>query len=173
MSEIDTPNPENDSSSQTEARNRWLEAVLNPSGELPSITFPGYTEIALPEGSQQATVGQRASAYDADGEYVGYISMTVPVRSAAAVAGARAVIEWIELDESHRGRGYGNAMYLELLKSLPLGVGLRSDTTINKGTFLIWEWMRQAGVAQHEGSPRSLKPDRRGVYRNPNFRTTY
>jgi hypothetical protein len=47
-----------------------------------------------------------------------------------------------------RGRGYGPAAYLEIMKSLPEGVGLRTEGVLSSDAVRLWEGFEAKGLAR-------------------------
>lgn len=53
----------------------------------------------------------------------------------------------INIQDDKRGRGYGPATYLEILKKLPPGVGLRTEGVLSLNAIRIWERLVENGLA--------------------------
>jgi len=57
-----------------------------------------------------------------------------------------AYLNTIKIKEELRGKGYGKATYLELIKKLA-DVKLKSGFQLSRGSSKVWEWLCQNGLA--------------------------
>ena len=137
-------------SEQVEVRNVWLEQVLDPDNNLPSVGVVlldgamNKCEVTLPPDIP--FVGNAGSLYinklgtdETIGDAVFGKDDSVPMKL---------VVTDTSVIQGERGKGYGKRLYLEALKSLPAGFGLISHSMLSADAELIWQWLVDAGVAQ-------------------------
>lgn len=163
-----------------EERNAWLDATLNPEGFLPTIMLEDsfvprnvLSDSRVKYNRESRPESHRMPASDDQGNNIGYIEISIPTGSKSEEEGACATVVAVETDSAHRGVGYGKALYLATLKHLPAHLGLKSDGRLTKGSFSVWKWLEESGVAEHQGAPDSLIPDETGHYIRTRFRTKF
>ena len=107
--------------------------ILNPEGTLPKILLKQNKEIS-----------EQIKGYDIlsdSSTKVGYIILAINTfkheRNLAYVGS-------IQIREEFRGKGFGKATYIEVLKSLN-GIQLKSST-LNEKSRGIWEWLVRNGI---------------------------
>jgi len=138
-------------SEQLKGRNEWLERSLDPNSSLPKV------DLVLLDGNMKRC----SIALPADVPFHGnagslYIKMPITGETIGdAVFGkddqapGRLVMTDSGIIDDYQGKGYGRRLYLEALKSLPLGYGLICHSMLSpvdgEG---IWQWLINAGVAR-------------------------
>lgn len=120
-----------------EARNEWLERLLDPRGTLPEVYLGderpdeyGGTVTSImtdTDAGQPTEAGECSLLYD---------------KSRNTVS-----LGWVKIHEHLRGEGYGLATYLQIMEDLALGIGFVSDSTLSPDSYRIWRLLEQAGVA--------------------------
>ena len=179
MSETKTPDlkttPIPDEIEPDHSRNEWLDSCLNPAGELPEASIHGELSFTpLPVHELPFTgITNRLVMKNLEGNEIGQLWLEMPIGTDAMEPGACAQVEVAEVIERERGKGYGKALYLAALKSLPPNMGLKCSSHLSKDSFRMWKWLEEKGVAKHEGAPESLEPVAGGVYESPMFRTVF
>ncbi len=82
---------------------------------------------------------------DGKGEVIGNITLNI---SRPPKGEAFAYLNTVNINEELRGRGYGKAVYLELIKFLA-AVKLKTSENfgLSRGAYKIWEWLSLNGLA--------------------------
>lgn len=142
-----------------ETRNAWLDAQLNdnPDQPLPVVNLRMVVDPDAQQGLERSfnvtslvsNTRDKKKFYqvrNADNETVGMVTLVEPY--ADSMKPPKSHIEFIKIAHQNRGKGYGPATYLELLKSLPEGAGLKSDTVLSADGIKAWERLVRKGVAR-------------------------
>jgi hypothetical protein len=138
-----------------ETRNMVLEGLLNddPSRPLPQVTLqPQENKRLMAEfdgyKSQAGNDGTTTTVFDIltpTGERVGTTSLNQPgTRS----KDSKLYIGRIGIVDGQRHQGYGPAAYLEILKALPEGRGLRTEGVLSPDAVRVWEKLVSKGLAK-------------------------
>lgn len=156
-------------------RNTWLDAKLDddPERPLPEITLRVQDLSSKKHDLSKEDFGQPPSdpqprveplfdmtSYAIDnneGKKVGYIDLVSPrgnnrmnyINNVAVFGDSDPAVD----PETERGKGYGPAAYLALLKSLPAGQGLETKGPLREGSLKMWERLVEKGVAREIESP--------------------
>lgn len=132
-------------------RNAWLDQMLDdPARPLPAVRF---MPIDPPPGAEQFTGSKPYEStafhvYSSEGKEVGALVMGRPINPAFYGGSDKHFIRHIQIYDGERGHGYGPATYLSVLKSLPTGVGLRTEGVLSNDGKRVWEGMVAKGVAR-------------------------
>jgi len=130
-----------------ELRSQWLDERLNPDGSLPYVGISEDGSV-LDSGMPDATM-KSYKAYGDDFEQVGNFYLTTQLDPDNP---GRTVDHMSWLETSKPGQGYGKAMYLDVLKTLPDSATLVSDKALKPGSYRIWEWLESKQLAvRNEG----------------------
>ncbi|HEX4774770.1 MAG TPA: hypothetical protein VH234_04605 [Candidatus Saccharimonadales bacterium] len=145
-----------------ESRNKWLEATLNddPDRPLPKVSLKEQpireTKVIAIEGepiprpNQDVHLTSYAIMDDTD-EKVGFVELVSPVGS-SSIQAPKSYINNIttfrDRESGEAGKGYGPAAYLELLKLLPAGQGLRTRGRLREGSLRMWRRFADRGIAR-------------------------
>ena len=132
------------------SRDRILEEKLNdPERPLPKVILTPWELNAEGAISETPAVplgnpnfpAQLFSIELPDGTEVGNFALQEPDAS-------HRFIKTIKLHDPYLHQGYGTATYLEILKSLPEGVQLRTEGRLNHDSFKIWQKLVSIGLAE-------------------------
>lgn len=132
-------------------RDEWLEQILDPDHTLPAVSFIEDEEV-LKSGlgsspTQEAGSAQRGyKVYDADNQPVGEFILNA--KPDPGGMDMNAYLSWVST--TRRSEGFGKAMYLAVLKSLPEGLTLASDDKMTEGALGMWRWLESRGVATQQ-----------------------
>lgn len=160
----------NDASSETSpiadaiaTRNRVIEERLNPNQSLPEadvypILGANFSENDLqhifPDGTLLPVEDAINESKDVclflgkDNTIVGSIQLTP---DNGLDNNALTIID-THIGERWRGQGYGQRLYMELLKTLPAGVEITSHSNLLPDGQRMWNRLVNAGLAEHLGN---------------------
>jgi hypothetical protein len=127
----------------------------------------------LPAPTQMAGMNYRVFA--GDGVEIATAKVNSPY-GAKAEKFPEATIDIVEIkperQEAHKGKGYGRAIYVEILKRLPAGVELTCDGRgVKPDALKVWQWLELNGLAARPEGAAEPVLDERGSYPNLGYRT--
>jgi len=158
-----------------EHRNQAIEAILNPEGTLPQVTFMDRYERS-PRQSQRSGIDTHSFAvFAADGVEIARAGVTTPYGKQAEknpTAAINIVEIYPERQGDYKGKGYGKAIYMEILKRLPSGFELECDEgCVKPDAYKIWQWIESRGLAQRPAELGKPVLTKNGRYENLNYIT--
>lgn len=145
-------------------RNAWLDSQLNPDGSLPAVTVDHQWYVRRQEYD--------FDVFDPAGEPIGFVSLNPPTREDPFAS-----VSSVQLHQSTKGKSFGPAAYLGVMKRLPFGAGLRSGITLTEGSYKLWRNLEAAGVAVCDKTPDESHPQvggkTDGLYTDVHFQTVF
>jgi len=157
-------------------RNQAIDEVLDPDSTLPQVTFVDRYERDPRVNQTSGRDSHNYAVLNEDGTEVGYARIGVPYGRAAERAGATAYVDKIDITgdgkgQDFRGRGYGKAIYREVLKGLPVGIELTCDSSVSPDALKMWRWLESRGLASRPDGTEEPVPGPKGVYENLGYKT--
>lgn len=155
-------------------RNQAIEAVLDPEGTLPEVTLVDSYERSPRMNPNGGYDSHNYAVYDEDSTHIARISVSTPFGTRAEKRGI-ATVKFVEIkpdkQKEYKGRGYGRAMYVEVLKALPQGIELECDGSVRPDAYKIWQWLESKGLAERPAELGDPVLDARGAYQDLGYKT--
>jgi len=134
-----------------EGRNRWLEDCLDddPERSLPKIELANTWDSSgfVERDGISTLLTSHFDVHDNKNEKVGWCVLKHPLYVRSKEGGStKSFIGDIKIAD--RGKGYGPATYLAILKALPVGGGLRTEGKISPDAERMWDRLVSKGVAR-------------------------
>lgn len=136
---LDTP----EDSWAKQMRSEWLDALLDPDGRLPKVTFGEDSSLVRPEWAEPGLTGYRV--YDARQEPVGSFLLETET---GIDGGHTAQLGWVEVNK--KKQGYGKAIYTTILKSLPSNTTFASHSVLSSEAEPVWQWLKSRHLATED-----------------------
>ncbi len=150
-----------------ERRNRWLESRLNddPERPLPKVKIANvWDSIGSAERDGIVTLMNRHFDVNSEADVkVGVCVIQHPLFIRPNEGGRpQTFIGWINI--SDRNKGYGPATYLAILKSLPVGGGLKTHGVPSPDAIRMWDKLVAKGIARRIEDPEAEYPSYETVF---------
>ncbi len=156
-------------------RNQAIEAVIDPEGTLPKVTFVDRYERSPRQTPDSGIDNHNFAVFTEGGVEIARAAMATPYGRRAEKEGD-SKIDIVEIaankQEDYKGKGYGKAIYMELLKRLPAGIELACDGRgVSPDAYKKWQWLESLGIAARPAELGEPVLDTDGSYKNLGYKT--